>query len=242
MLRPLPLIRHKVPGLTAALASYLRRLRALARRLPSRTRLAGPLRTQAGGRMLTLAGAAAFAVLGVIAVGGDTSPLSHAMAFPTRQIASPPGTTATAPATSATGSAHARRPLPGTSPRAALGRLVPATATAWPATRRARSSGPTTSRRCMPGAWTAGAARSSSWTRSAPPRSAMTCGSSTAPSGCPGRRRCGCCSPPGRCRATTRATRTWWMRPARPPPMWRPRTRSPREPASCWPRRRRPRP
>jgi subtilase family serine protease len=110
VLRPLPLIRHKVPGLTAALASYLRRLRALPRRLPSRTRLAGALRTRAGGRMLTLAGAAAFAVLGVIAVGGDTSPLSHAMAFRTRQLTSPPGTTATTPATSATGSAPPAAP------------------------------------------------------------------------------------------------------------------------------------
>src|ERR1700733_12437663 len=103
-------MRHKVPGLTAALASYLRRLRALPDRLPSRTRLAGPLGTQAGGRMLTLAGAAACVVLGVIAVGGDTSPLSHAMAFRTAQLASPPGTTATTPATSATGSATPAAP------------------------------------------------------------------------------------------------------------------------------------
>ena len=113
MLRPLPLIRRKVPGLAAALASYLRRLRALPRRLPSRTRLAGPLGTQAGGRMLTLAGAAACVVLGVIAVGGDTSPLSHTMAFRTGQLASP-GTTATTPASSATGPATpaARDPAP----------------------------------------------------------------------------------------------------------------------------------
>jgi len=108
VLRPLPLIRHKVPGLAAALASYLRRLRALPHRLRSRTRLAGPLGTQAGGRVLTLAGTAACALL--VAVGGDTSPLSHTMAFRTRQLASPPGTTATTPATSATGSAAPAAP------------------------------------------------------------------------------------------------------------------------------------
>jgi subtilase family serine protease len=113
VLRPLPLIRHKVPGLAAALASYLRRLRALRRRLPSRIGLAGPLRTQAEGRMLTLAGAAACALLGLIAVGGDTSSLSHAISSPARQLASPPGTTATTPATgSAPPAAPTRMPAP----------------------------------------------------------------------------------------------------------------------------------
>ena len=110
MLRPLPLMRHKVPGLAAALAGYLRRLRTLPRRLPAGIRLAAPVRTQAEGRMLTLAGAAACALLGVIAVGGDTSALSHTMAFRTGQPASPPGITATTPATSATRSATPAAP------------------------------------------------------------------------------------------------------------------------------------
>jgi subtilase family serine protease len=99
-----------------ALVSYLRRLRALRCRLPSRTRLAGPPGTRAEDRMLTLAGAAACALLGVIAVGGDTSPLSHAMAFRARQPASPPGTTATTPATSATRPATPTAPSRGPAP------------------------------------------------------------------------------------------------------------------------------
>jgi subtilase family serine protease len=66
--------------------------------------------------MLTLAGAAACALLGVIAVGGDTSPLSHAMAFRARQPASPPGTTATTPATSATRPATPTAPSRGPAP------------------------------------------------------------------------------------------------------------------------------
>jgi subtilase family serine protease len=67
--------------------------------------------------MLILAGAAGCALLGVIAVGGDTSSLSRTSAFPAQPLTSPPGTTPTTPATSATASATpaspARAPAPG---------------------------------------------------------------------------------------------------------------------------------
>jgi len=106
-----------VPGLGRALASHLLRLRGLPRRLPSGIGLARTLRTQAEGKMLILAGAAGCALLGVIAVGGDTSSLSHTSVFPAQPLTSPPGTTPTTPATSATASATpaslARAPAPG---------------------------------------------------------------------------------------------------------------------------------
>ncbi len=98
MLRPLPLIRHKVPDLVRALASYLPRLRALPRRLPSRIRLARTLRTRAEGRMLTLAVVAGCGVLGLIAAAGDASTLSRTTSPPTQQREPPAGTTATTPA------------------------------------------------------------------------------------------------------------------------------------------------
>ena len=124
MLRPLPLIRHKVPGLGRALASHRSRLRALPRRLTSGIGLARTLITQAEGRMLILAegrmlilaGAAGCALLGVIAVGGDTSSLSHTIAFPAQPLTSPPGTTPATPATSATASTTPASPAPAPGP------------------------------------------------------------------------------------------------------------------------------
>jgi subtilase family serine protease len=106
-----------VPGLGRALVAHRSRLRALPRRLTSGIGLARTLIPQAEGRMLILAGAAGCALLGMIAVGGDTSSLSHTGAFPAQPITSPPGTTPTTPATSATASttppSPARAPAPG---------------------------------------------------------------------------------------------------------------------------------
>ena len=116
MLRPLPLIRHKVPGLGRALASHRSRLRALPRRLTSGIGLARTLITRAEGRMLILAGAAGCALLGAIAVGGDTSSLSHTIAFPARPLTSSPGTTRATPATSATASTTPASPAPAPGP------------------------------------------------------------------------------------------------------------------------------
>src|SRR5882757_3062694 len=128
VLRPLPSIRHRVPGLARALGRHLPRARALAGRLPRKVRLpqkarmpplvrlAEQLKTCTRNRRLVLALVAGCALLGLIATTGDGSTLRGPAGVPPGQVTTTPGTTPATPATSATPSptpaSPARAPAP----------------------------------------------------------------------------------------------------------------------------------
>ena len=190
--------------------------------------------------MLTLAVAAGCALLGVIAVGGDTSSLSHTVAFPARPL------TGTTHGTSRTTPARPARPQPRPPPGHRPPRR-PRTASCQHSYGLAcYSPGQIQRAYDLPSLYARGLDGRG--------RTIVIVDSFGSPTirhdlrvfdsafGLPGPPSLRVLQPEGRCRATTRTARTWWMRPVRPPPTWRPHTRWPREPASSWPRRRRPRP
>lgn len=128
MLRPLPSLRHRVPGLARALARHLPRARVLAGQLPRKLRLphtarlphlallAEQVRTGARNRTLALTVVAGCALLVLVATTGDGSILRDAAGFPPGQLTTTPGITPSTAATPATASptpaSPARAPVP----------------------------------------------------------------------------------------------------------------------------------
>ncbi|MCW2907823.1 MAG: protease, partial [Actinomycetia bacterium] len=116
-LRPLPSLRHRVPGLARALARHLPRARALARRLPRKiplphkahlprlAQLPQQIRNSPRDRIVILTVAAGCTLLGLVATAGDGGTLGDAAGFPARQLTTTPGTTPATPATARSGSA-----------------------------------------------------------------------------------------------------------------------------------------
>ena len=138
--RPQQPMRHKAAGLAKRLARHASQAHVLARlarqkagrlkmarpaaaahgpahlHLPERLRLPRKIgwprkaTTYPRGRILILTALAGCALLGGVTGAGDSSPLHHPAGAPSRQIATPPSTTSTTPASSSP--AHAPSPAP----------------------------------------------------------------------------------------------------------------------------------